>query len=249
MKNVGEDSKRLIQYCMRRLQLQGNVACFGSDGVFFRIVSGKKFKIRLANFFMPGNNGSSEAKKVYEQFRCAGKKIFEIRKICKDSDEVKKDEEKIRDILKEELGPVLDRIVDRVDTNLYLSNMALECYPCWVFTMNDKVQAGKWLYSLDYMIQNIKNGTLLDALGLRDWKEEQPYFLFRLNMPSSHRLYKPTIMDADFGNKYFHPGGKTKSVTESKPVTESLEKSQYEWVVKGRPSFAMIKEVIYIERK
>ena len=227
LKGVGDSEKLRIKYFMRRLQLQGNLVCFGSDGVFFRIVPAENFRKRLGNFFMPKN----DVAEIYAEFRETGER-FRAAREQNSENEAKK--------ITEEWRTVLDRVVDNIDINLSLSDMALEQYLCWIFT-NKRYKTESGFDSLLDMITGIKNKELPNMLGLSDYEESRPYFLFRLNMPSSHMLYKPTIMDADFGNRYFQTGGKTK------PVTEDYAEGQYEWVVKGRPSFAMIKEVYYIE--
>ena len=218
LRDVGKSEKLRIKNFMYRLQLQGNLVCFGSDGVFFRIVPAKNFRFRLGSFFMY----SGDVEQVYEEFCGIGK------------------EQANKTDMTTKLRAVLDRVVDFIDINLHLSDMALEQYLCWLFT-NTRYKTASGLDSLPGMIEGIRNKELPDILGLPGYKKDRPYFLFRLNMPASHMLYKPTIMDAGLGNQYFQPGGRTK------PVTEDPEKGQCEWVVKGRPSFAMIKEVYYID--
>ena len=232
LKHTGKDEKSRIEHFMRRLQLQGTQVCFGLDGVFFRIVPAKKFKNRLGNFFIPPN----DMRVVYENFCEIGKGFCSARE-QNNENAAKKMTEELRVV---ELPAVLDRVVDKIDPNLCLSDMALEEYLCWIFT-NKHYKTKSGFDSLPDMIKGIKKKDLLNMLGLQDYAKHQSYFLFRLNMPSSHMLYRPTIMDAGFGNKYFKTGGKTK------PVTKDCAGGQYEWVVKGRPSFAMIKEVYYIE--
>lgn len=236
LKGVRESEKLRITYFMRRLQLQGNSVCFGSDGVFFRIVPAKNFRKRLGSFFSHKRDADSDADRVYKEFRKIGEQ-FRLAREQASGSAAKKMTEELRAV---ELPTVLDRVLDRIDTNLHLSHMALEQYLCWLFT-NTLYKTASGLDSLPDMIAGIRSKELLNILGLSDYEKDQSYFLFRLNMPPNHMLYGPTIMDAGFGNKHFQPGGKTK------PVTEDCAKAQYEWVVKGRPSFAMIKEVYYIE--
>ncbi len=213
---VGPTEKRLVQECMRRLQLSGDTFCFGVKNVFFHLCPEYALKGVLDGFF-----GIPKGQLLLKEF-------VDLGKIASSNKSTKTAKLKI----------LLENNVHSIDKNLRLAEMPLRKHICWLFTTG----YGE-LGSLEKIVASVQDNQLPDALGLPGWPGDKKYFLFKLNMPEDHMLYRPTIMDADFPNQYYQSGGKTRP----RNPTHCVLGEQSEWVVRGRPSFLMIEEVFYVE--
>lgn len=213
---LGEREKVAVQECMRRFQLRSDTLVFGAKQVFFHLCARRALEGLLEDLF-----GVLKGGVLLGQFIALGK--------------MSRDDKAAKTA---ELNVILENNVHNIDKNLRLADMPLRKHLCWLFTTG----YGQ-LGSLEKIIAHVQNNELPNALGLPRWPDDKEYFLFRLNMPENHLLYRPTVMDGDFPNQYYQSGGKTKP--RNSEVCELGE--QAEWVVKGRPSFSMIDEVIYVE--